>query len=536
MAITCDGIRMPAMPQPDGSGSAHVLISAYGFNAEGIKGITAFRDVAVASGAPPARTAFIVSIGVNANTNCDLDLSFAAKDAHAIADTLEQSLRQTNRFAKIVPVELISDYTGACQSNVRQASGRVTRADATRANVLGVLSALGGVGKTTLPHAIRCGSRNPLACPHPLQRAGPDDLVLIYFAGHGYRDKTGNFLMLPYDTKPVPAVKDGTGEMASDVMSAAISSAELADYLAAIDAGQIAFIIDACHSRASIDANNFRPGPMGSRGLGELAYTKGMRVLAASQSDGLAWEKPELGHGLLTYALLVLGIQDTGSASAWHEDKLLLSDLLSFSADEVPELYKQNFHDEAVQYASFFDFGVDDNDPLISVRRQGGPGSVERIEDVRVGMDKATVLSGLKRCCSLEREAAKNLPMPEMETWYVSNADGRGAGAVDFIAGKVHEVRRSVYLKAAGAGNLMGQVLKDILGRCTNTEFGTKPLDSARVFPQGGEQGQGDDALPTGTLHLQCGEHDLSIQVFEDGSVLIDANEKPLDSGGKRHP
>ena len=49
-------------------------------------------------------------------------------------------------------------------------------------------------------------------------------------------------------------------------------------------------IVDACHSAASVDEAGFKPGPMGSRGLGQLAYDKGMRILAASQADDVALE------------------------------------------------------------------------------------------------------------------------------------------------------------------------------------------------------------------------------------------------------
>ena len=39
-------------------------------------------------------------------------------------------------------------------------------------------------------------------------------------------------------------------------------------------------IIDACHSAGSVEHEGFKPGPMGSRGLGQLAYNKRMRILA----------------------------------------------------------------------------------------------------------------------------------------------------------------------------------------------------------------------------------------------------------------
>src|SRR5215472_10344189 len=65
----------------------------------------------------------------------------------------------------------------------------------------------------------------------------------------------------------------------------------------------MSFVLDSCFSAQSVEANDFKPGPMGSRGLGQLAYDKRIRILAASQSDEVAHEYDYLQHGLLTYVL-----------------------------------------------------------------------------------------------------------------------------------------------------------------------------------------------------------------------------------------
>src|SRR3989440_4366623 len=49
-------------------------------------------------------------------------------------------------------------------------------------------------------------------------------------------------------------------------------------------------VVDACHSSASVQGEGFKPGPMGSRGLGQLSYDKGMRILTSTQSDDVALE------------------------------------------------------------------------------------------------------------------------------------------------------------------------------------------------------------------------------------------------------
>jgi hypothetical protein len=55
-------------------------------------------------------------------------------------------------------------------------------------------------------------------------------------------------------------------------------------------------ILDACYSAASIERADFRPGPVGSRGPGELAYDKRIRVLAASREKQLPREAGQLGY------------------------------------------------------------------------------------------------------------------------------------------------------------------------------------------------------------------------------------------------
>ena len=72
-----------------------------------------------------------------------------------------------------------------------------------------------------------------------------------------------------------------------------------------VDAGEMAMIIDACHSAASVTADGFRPGPMGDPGLGQLSFDKGIRILAATQADSVAMESAQLHGGLLTFALTI---------------------------------------------------------------------------------------------------------------------------------------------------------------------------------------------------------------------------------------
>jgi hypothetical protein len=77
---------------------------------------------------------------------------------------------------------------------------------------------------------------------------------------------------------------------------------------------------------------------MGSRGLGQLAYDKGMRVLAASQADDVALESGQIQQGLLTYALFHDGLEN---GRAFQAGRLTLGRLLQYAEQRVPDLYQE---------------------------------------------------------------------------------------------------------------------------------------------------------------------------------------------------
>ena len=127
----------------------------------------------------------------------------------------------------------------------------------------------------------------------------PEDSVVIYFSGHGKATKDGHFYLIPTDI--------GYPTLA-EVLQHSISDLELEKVFRSIDAGQILLIIDACNSGQALGEEDARRGPMNSQGLGQLAYEKGMYVLAAAQGYGAATEPRQLGHSLLTDVLLGDGL------------------------------------------------------------------------------------------------------------------------------------------------------------------------------------------------------------------------------------
>lgn len=308
-SVVFKDIRLPR-------GGASVSFSAYAFNTDRVKSETVnsvYLKPGGATAAAKTGKAYVIGIGVNTSDNPLFNLRFAANDARLSIESLSKRLRAQGQYTEVVPVALLAD--GAKDRN------------ATKAKIRATLQVLAGkeparAALSDVPEAAR------------LAAATPDDLVIVTFAGHGYVDGSSAFYLLPQDF----AAK-GNGPLTPEVLSAsAISTDDLEAWIREVDAGDFALVIDACHSAASVASAGFRPGPLGTRGLGQLAYDKGIRILAASQADDVAAEDPTLKHGLLTFALMQDGLA-SGRADFKPADKRIsLEELLAYGEIGVPTL------------------------------------------------------------------------------------------------------------------------------------------------------------------------------------------------------
>ncbi|UIK20666.1 caspase family protein [Rhizobium leguminosarum] len=303
-------------------GSKHqgdkVKFTVYGFNEDRVRSepytgvFTVHRDI------PPAtRRAYVIAVGVNSYKAPGLQLAYAASDAVSITKVL-----QGLNGVEVVPVLLTSDIA-------RNVDGKDVPAidHARKEDIRDVLALLAGKGEEN-----RQRLRDTIgSVADKLSKVTPDDLVVLAFSGHGYTER-GSFFILPSDS----------GDDLSN-HAAMISSEELTAWLRNVDAGEMVMIIDACHSAAGVP-EGFKPGPMGDRGLGQLAYDKRMRILAATQAADVAIESGELGQGLLTYALVKEGLskETDGSlaADANNDGAVSLKEWLTYAEFRVPHLYE----------------------------------------------------------------------------------------------------------------------------------------------------------------------------------------------------
>lgn len=311
-------------------------ITAYCFNCDRVKSRTAAagQPARIPAGLEAGRPkAYVVGLGVNASQTPDLDLRFAARDATRLVAALGSRLEAVGY--EVRAVTLLSDYEG------ERFTGRRAVTQATRGNLQAVLDRL--AGRPGDPHA---QDRLP-AEARSLDRCRPDDLVVLFIASHGFTDRsTGLFHLLPYDVGRHDLAGDRESTLRAILEHSSITSADLARWLRGVDAGELALILDTCMSQGAVQAGEFKPGPFGSRGLGQLAYDKGMRVLAAAQTDEFAIETDRggLGHGLLTYSLLEgLGVGCAGRrpAAVGTDGRVTFGGWLTYAAERVPNLYTE---------------------------------------------------------------------------------------------------------------------------------------------------------------------------------------------------
>lgn len=256
-------------------------LTAYAFNRDNVKSKDATALVTADFSARES-VGHILTIGIDEyQGRPDLSLSCAVNDAQSLATRLVQAM-PVGRVEKPI---VLSDH------------------QATRARILTELEALSS-------------------------KAQPEDTVVVAFACHGFlkqnsEDDRYHFYLLPHDLQ---------GASEGGMTDRAISDSELESAFLKIDAESLVLVLDACHSGGALDAPEWRRGPMNARGFAQLAWEKGMEIITASQSAGLAREVGD--HGLLTEALL----RGLTRARVEADGTILVESWLDYAARLVPEL------------------------------------------------------------------------------------------------------------------------------------------------------------------------------------------------------
>lgn len=276
--------------------------TAYAFNRENVKSADVTLSVRGDDSLKRIGTAYVLCIGVSRYENSKYNLNYSAADALAMGDQWAQQQRLVGQYNPIVVISLLNE-------------------EATRANILLALQRLAGTNVAPLAP----GAPAELS---KIRAAQPEDVVVIYFSGHGTAQKD-RFYLIPHDIGAQGGIQAIVGHSVSDL--------DLEEALKPLDAEQLLLVIDACHSGQALEAVDKRRGPMNTRGLAQLAYEKGMYVLTASQSIEAAFESETFKHSYLAYALVEEGMK-SGAADADLDGRVLLDEWFDYAMARVPQM------------------------------------------------------------------------------------------------------------------------------------------------------------------------------------------------------
>jgi hypothetical protein len=171
-------------------------------------------------------------------------------------------------------------------------------------------------------------------------KAGKDDMVILYFAGHGATERDAmspdadglEKYLLPYDADP------------KDLYASSLPMREISHIFNRIRAERLVFLVDSCYSGASggrtINLSGIRANISDSF-LDRIAAGRGTVVMTASAANEVSVEDDSLRHGVFTYFLLE-GLK--GKADADADGVITVDEIYAFVSRHVTQATGQEQH------------------------------------------------------------------------------------------------------------------------------------------------------------------------------------------------
>ena len=172
------------------------------------------------------------------------------------------------------------------------------------------------------------------------KRAGKEDMVIIFFAGHGATEKDvtspdGDGLekyLLPVDAE------------LDNIYTSAIPMREISHIFRRIKAERIIFIADSCYSGASggrtVNVSGIR-SILSDTFLDQISGGKGTVIITASGANEVSMESDEFKHGIFSYFLLE-GLK--GKADIDRDGLITVDELYRYVSDNVARASGQEQH------------------------------------------------------------------------------------------------------------------------------------------------------------------------------------------------
>ena len=156
------------------------------------------------------------------------------------------------------------------------------------------------------------------------KQAKAEDLVLIYFTGHGGHDsaKPRNYYLLTHETKP------------GDLVNTALPMHRIVSLISRhVNAQKIVIIMDTCHAGAIGSAvSNSRLGPLIDKDFYDLLLQRDACVISASGANQLSYESKGLRNSVFTHCL-VRGLEEEADING--DETVNLKELKGFVEDCV---------------------------------------------------------------------------------------------------------------------------------------------------------------------------------------------------------
>jgi Flp pilus assembly protein TadD len=159
-----------------------------------------------------------------------------------------------------------------------------------------------------------------------LSKSSPNDLVIIFLAGHGMQE-SGEYFFIAYDSKR------------DNLFGTAIKDVEFTSSMKRIGAKRLLLFIDTCHSGGVLSQD--RGGEAVRSFMETLNEVEGRITITASKFDEVSIEDARLKHGLFSYYLLD-GLK--GKADTNHDHMVGVMELYRHIAEAIPNATRGGQH------------------------------------------------------------------------------------------------------------------------------------------------------------------------------------------------
>jgi hypothetical protein len=242
---------------------------------------------------------YLLAVGVNRYAQEAMSLKFARADAEALAALFQK--RGKSLYRDVLPTSLPDD----------------------KATKAAILKALDDIAR----------------------QARPQDTLVVFLAGHGTTIGQ-SYYFIPHEFR---RARDKTPE--DDVRQQGLAVDELGKELGRIPALKRVLVLDTCEAGGALGRGPLASSPFDFQGeVVRLGRNQGVFTIGAAGAGEEAQEVAELGHGVLTYALLAgLGAVDRGPLIGKAVQPIDPGGVVSvlewftFAAGHVPRLTRQYF-------------------------------------------------------------------------------------------------------------------------------------------------------------------------------------------------